>query len=199
LPHRRGVTEEDKNLQEILKNFGILSVTLWPIFRRSDQQNPRKGENMATRTISGIEELKSLIGEEIGVSDWFEVEQSRINAFADATEDHQWIHLDARRAKTDSPFAATIAHGFLTLSLLPRLAAQAYKVEGDFKMGINYGLNRLRFVSPVPSGSRVRARFNLQSVEDVPGGVQLAVVATVEIDGGKKPALAAEWLMRYYV
>jgi acyl dehydratase len=154
---------------------------------------------MATRIISGIEELKSLVGEEIGASDWTEVTQSRINAFADATEDHQWIHLDSERAKTDSPFGTTIAHGFLTLSLLPYLAAQAYKVQGDFKMGINYGLNRLRFVSPVPSGSRVRARFTLHSVEDVPGGVQLAVVATVDIEGGQKPALVAEWLMRYYV
>jgi acyl dehydratase len=154
---------------------------------------------MPTRTINGIEELKTLVGEEVGVSDWFEVAQSRINAFADATEDHQWIHLDTERAKTDSPFGSTIAHGFLSLSLLPHLAAQAYRVQGDFKMGINYGLNRLRFVSPVPSGSRVRARFTLQSVEDVPGGSQLTVVATVEIEGGQKPALVAEWLVRYYV
>jgi acyl dehydratase len=153
---------------------------------------------MATRIINSIEELRTLVGEEIGASDWFEVAQSRINAFADATEDHQWIHLDSARAKTDSPFGATIAHGFLTLSLLPCLAAQAYRVQGDFKMGINYGLNRLRFVSPVASGSRVRARFTLQSVEDVAGGVQLAVVATVDIEGGQKPALVAEWLVRYY-
>ncbi|HEY9231887.1 MAG TPA: MaoC family dehydratase [Blastocatellia bacterium] len=154
---------------------------------------------MATRIISGIEELKTLAGEEIGVSDWFEVTQARINAFADATEDHQWIHIDTERAKTASPFGTTIAHGFLSLSLLPHLAAQAYRVQGEFKMGINYGLNRLRFISPVPAGSRVRARFTLQSVEDVAGGVQLTVVATVEIDGGQKPALVAEWLMRYYV
>jgi acyl dehydratase len=154
---------------------------------------------MATRLISGIEELKSLVGEELGTSDWVEVTQPRISAFADATEDHQWIHLDSERAKTDSPFGTTIAHGFLTLSLLPFLAAQAYKVEGDFKMGINYGLNRLRFISPVPSGARVRARFTLQAVEDVAGGVQLAVVATVEIEGGQKPALVAEWLIRYYL
>jgi acyl dehydratase len=154
---------------------------------------------MATRIISGIEELKTLAGEEIGASDWFEVTQARINAFADATEDHQWIHIDTERARTASPFGTTIAHGFLTLSLLPHLAAQAYRVQGDFKMGINYGLNRLRFISPVPSGSRVRARFTLQSVEDVAGGAQLTVVATVEIEGGQKPALVAEWLMRYYL
>ena len=154
---------------------------------------------MATRIISGIEELKTLAGEEIGVSDWFEVTQERISAFADATEDHQWIHLDTERARTASPFGTTIAHGFLTLSLLPHLAAQAYRVQGDFKMGINYGLNRLRFISPVPSGSRVRGRFTLQSVEDVAGGAQLTVVATVEIECGQKPALVAEWLMRYYL
>ncbi|HKQ07597.1 MAG TPA: MaoC family dehydratase [Blastocatellia bacterium] len=154
---------------------------------------------MATRTINGIEELKTLVGEEIGASDWFEVTQARINAFADATEDHQWIHIDAERAKTDSPFGGTIAHGFLTLSLLPHLAAQAYRVQGSIKMGINYGLNRLRFVSPVPSGSRVRARFTLQAVEDVAGGAQLTVAVTVEIEGGQKPALVAEWLTRYYL
>ena len=153
---------------------------------------------MSTRIISGVEELKTLAGEELGVSDWFEVPQSRINAFADATDDHQWIHIDQERAKTESPFGTTIAHGFLTLSLLPVLAGQAYKVQGNIKMGINYGLNRLRFVSPVPSGSKVRARFTLQSVEDVAGGIQLTVAATVEIEGAQKPALAAEWLTRYY-
>jgi acyl dehydratase len=153
---------------------------------------------MPLRNINGIQELKTLIGQEVAASDWFEVTQSRINAFADATEDHQWIHIDVERAKTDSPFHSTIAHGFLTLSLLPHLGAQAFKVEGDFKMGINYGLNRLRFVSPVPAGSRVRARFTLQQVEDVAGGVQLTWSVTCEIDGGAKPALVAEWLVRYY-
>jgi acyl dehydratase len=153
---------------------------------------------MATRVIEGIDGLKSLIGEEVAASDWVEVTQSRINDFADATGDHQWIHIDVERAKTDSPFQTTIAHGFLTLSLLPQLAAQALKVEGDFKMGINYGLNRLRFVSPVPAGSRVRARFVLQSVEDFAGGVQIAWMVTCETEGGSKPALVAEWLVRYY-
>lgn len=153
---------------------------------------------MSQRVIEGIEELKSLIGEEIGASDWLEVTQSRINDFADATEDHQWIHIDAERAKTDSPFGSTIAHGFLTLSLLPHLAAQAYTVRGNFKMGINYGLNRLRFISPVKSGSRVRARFTPQAVEDVAGGAQVTWAVTVEAEGGAKPALAAEWLVRYY-
>jgi len=153
---------------------------------------------MAQRIIDGIQGLKGLIGQEVGASDWFEVTQSRINAFADATEDHQWIHVDVERAKTDSPFHSTIAHGFLTLSLLPHLVSQAVKVQGDFKMGINYGLNRLRFVSPVPSGSHVRARLVLQAVEDVSGGFQITWSATCEIEGGTKPALVAEWLVRYY-
>jgi len=153
---------------------------------------------MPTRIIEGIDELKSLIGQEVAASDWFEVTQSRINDFADATEDHQWIHIDVERAKTDSPFHSTIAHGFLSLSLLPHLAAQALKVQGDFKMGINYGLNRLRFVSPVPAGSRIRARFTLQSVEDVAGGIQLTWSVLCETEGGQKPALVAEWLVRYY-
>jgi acyl dehydratase len=153
---------------------------------------------MATRVIEGIKELKTLIGQEVAASDWVEVTQSRINDFADATDDHQWIHVDVERAKTNSPFRSTIAHGFLSLSLLPHLAAQALKVEGDFKMGINYGLNRLRFVSPVPAGSRIRARFTLQSVEDVAGGIQITWSVTCETEGGEKPALVAEWLVRYY-
>ncbi|HLG17217.1 MAG TPA: MaoC family dehydratase [Blastocatellia bacterium] len=153
---------------------------------------------MSPRVIAGIEELRTLVGQEVGASDWVEVSQSRINDFADATEDHQWIHVDVDRAKASSPFKSTIAHGFLTLSLLPQLAAQAVKVEGDFKMGINYGLNKLRFISPVPSGSRVRARFTLQGVENVAGGIQIVWSATVDIEGGPKPAMAAEWLVRYY-
>lgn len=153
---------------------------------------------MAIRVIEGIEELKSLIGQEVGVSDWVEVTQSRINDFADATEDHQWIHIDVERAKAETPFQSTIAHGFLTLSLLPHLAAQAYKLQGDFKMGINYGLNRLRFVSPVPAGSKIRARFALQSVEDIKDGIQITWSVTCETEGGQKPALVAEWLVRSY-
>ena len=153
---------------------------------------------MPQRVIEGIEELKTLAGQEIGASDWFEITQSRINDFADATEDHQWIHIDVERAKTDTPFGSTIAHGFLTLSLLPHFAAQAFTVRGDFKMGINYGSNRLRFVSPVTVGSRVRGRFTLQSVEEVVNGAQITWTVTVEAEGKQKPALVAEWLVRYY-
>ena len=154
---------------------------------------------MSTRIIDGIDELKSLIGQEVAASDWFEMTQSRIDAFADATDDHQWIHIDVDRAKTESPFHTTIAHGFLTLSMLPHLSAQALKVEGNIKMGINYGLNRLRFISPVPAGSRIRARFTLQSVEDFAGGAQITWSVVCESEGGSKPALAAEWLTRYYL
>src|ERR1044072_7273612 len=121
---------------------------------------------MPQRVIEGIEELRTLQGQEVGASDWLEITQSRVNDFADATEDHQWIHIDAERAKTDSPFGSTIAHGFLTLSLLPHFAAQAFTVRGNFKMGINYGLNRLRFISPVKSGSPVGARFPLPDATD---------------------------------
>nr|AIA14116.1 MaoC like domain protein [uncultured bacterium] len=153
---------------------------------------------MPARVIEGAEELKSLIGQEVGRSEWLEVTQSRINDFAETTEDRQWIHLDEERAKTDTPFGGTIAHGFLTLSLLSHFASEAVAVKGDFKMGINYGLNRVRFVSPVAVGSRVRGRFTLQSVEEVQGGLQLVWNVTVEIDRAPKPALAAEWLVRYY-
>jgi len=153
---------------------------------------------MGQRVIESIDALRTMIGQEIAVSDWFEISQQRINEFADATEDHQWIHIDVERAKSETPFKSTIAHGFLTLSLLPVLATRAFKIEGEFKMGINYGLNRLRFVSPVPAGRRVRARFNLQNVEDVSGGWQITWSATVELEGGEKPVLAAEWLVRYY-
>ncbi|MGH9824299.1 MAG: MaoC family dehydratase, partial [Blastocatellia bacterium] len=121
---------------------------------------------MPPRAINGIEELRSLIGQEVAVSDWVEMTQDRINNFADVTGDHQWIHVDEERAK-DSPFGRTIAHGFLTLSLISHFSSEAVKVEGNFRMGVNYGLNKLRFPAPVPSGSRIRAHFAAQKVEDI--------------------------------
>jgi acyl dehydratase len=153
---------------------------------------------MPPRVISTIEELKNLIGQEVGSSDWFEIAQSRIDLFAEATEDRQWIHVDVERAKRESPFQTTIAHGFLTLSLISHLASQAVRVSGNFKMGINYGLNRVRFPAPVPAGSRIRARFALQSAEDVPGGIQIIWNVTIEVEGAEKPSMVAEWLVRYY-
>src|SRR5450755_2364035 len=117
------------------------------------------------RIIETVDELRSLTGQEVAVGEWFTVEQSQIDAFADATGDHQWIHQDVERAKTESPFGRTIAHGFLTLSLLSSLSRQCFEIGGDFKMRINYGLNRVRFPAPVLSGAHIRPRFTLQSLE----------------------------------
>ena len=137
------------------------------------------------------------VGEEIAVSDWLEVTQARINQFADATGDHQWIHVDPVRAAAELPSKTTIAHGFLTLSLLSTLIRESIRFTG-LRMAINYGLNRVRFVSPVPSGSRIRALITLQSVDTVGDGVQATWIATIERDGSERPAAVAEWLVRYY-
>lgn len=149
---------------------------------------------MSPRVVNGIEELKSLTGQEVGVSDWLTITQEMIDRFADVTGDHQWIHVDPERAKRETPFGSTIAHGFLTVSLLPQLSQQAVAVRGDFKMRINYGFNRLRFVSPVKAGSRIRARFLAQNVT----GNEVTWLVTVDIEGQDKPALVAEWLGRFY-
>ena len=153
---------------------------------------------MPLRVIEGVEELRSLVGQEVGQSDWLEVSQALINAFAEATGDRQWIHVDPERVKKESPFGRTIAHGFLTLSLLSQLAKQALDVRGDFKMAINYGLNRVRFTAPVPAGSRIRGRFTLQSLEELSGCIQVIWGATVEVEGASKPSVIAEWVLRYY-
>ena len=153
---------------------------------------------MPLRIIEGLEELKTLVGQEVGSSDWVEIPQSRIDAFASATEDRQWIHLDVERARRESPFGNTIAHGFLTLSMISHLASLAVKIRGDFKMGVNYGLNKVRFTSPVPSGSRIRGRFTLQSVAAIGNGVQITWSVVVETEGAQKPSLVAEWLVRQY-
>jgi acyl dehydratase len=149
---------------------------------------------MSPRIINGIEELKTLTGQEIGISDWINVTQEMIDRFADVTGDHQWIHVDPERAKRETPFGSTIAHGFLTVSLLPQLSQQSLVVQGDFKMRINYGFNRLRFVSPVRSGSRIRARFTAQKVTDN----EVTWLVTVDVEGQDKPAVVAEWLSRFY-
>lgn len=153
---------------------------------------------MPKRTVKDIEELQSLVGTEVGVSDWFEVSQERIDQFAEATGDHQWIHVDPERAKRESPFGGTIAHGYLTLSLFPYLNSQAFGLEQKFKMGINYGLNKLRFIHPVPAGSRIRNRMKLISVREVKGGWQVNWTITVEIEGIDKPACVAEAIFRMY-
>jgi len=148
------------------------------------------------RTFQTIAELKDLLGQEIGVSDWITVTQERIQLFADATNDHQWIHLDAERAKA-GPFGTTIAHGFLTLSLLPEMAASAFGVN-EARMGVNYGLNKVRFPAPVPSGSRLRGRFKLVGYEPLEGGAQLTVQVTMEREGSDKPVCIAESISRRY-
>jgi acyl dehydratase len=151
---------------------------------------------MAPQTI-GVHDLEPRVGSEIAVSPWLPLEQDRVRLFADATDDHQWIHVDPERARK-GPFGGTIAHGFLTLSLLPRMMKEALEVQG-VRMSVNYGLNKVRFTSPVPSGSRVRARLALGKLEKLDGGVQLTWNVTVERDGGERPCLVAEWLVRHYL
>lgn len=148
--------------------------------------------------IESVEKLGAHAGHEVAVSDWLEVTQERINQFAEATGDRQWIHTDPARAARESPFKETIAHGFLTLSLLSELMMQTVSV-GGVRMGLNYGLNRVRFIAPVPAGARIRARFVLAGVEAINDGVQATWSVTVEREGGDKPCCAAEWLVRYYV
>ena len=148
-------------------------------------------------TVVYLAQLGDLAGREVGVSDWRLVAQDRIDAFADATDDHQWIHVDPERARTGTPFGTTIAHGFLTLSLVSALVRDAVTVEGA-RMALNYGLNRVRFVSPVPSGSRIRARVALANVDAMADSVQAFWNVTIELDGGDKPVVVAEWIVRYY-
>jgi acyl dehydratase len=143
-----------------------------------------------------ISDLQSLVGQELGVSEWMTVTQERINKFADATGDHQWIHLDAERAK-EGPFGTTIAHGFLTLSLLPEMTDSAFRVT-ETKMGVNYGLNKVRFPSPVPVNSRLRGRFKLIEYIPLEGGAQMTVECTMEREGSTKPVCVAESLARRY-
>jgi acyl dehydratase len=147
--------------------------------------------------IPNLERLRELAGREVGTSDWVVMSQERIQAFADVTGDHQWIHVDPERARAETPFGGTIAHGFLTLSLLSALMQNAISI-GGLRMAINYGLNRVRFVSPVPAGARIRARVSLDQVTDVEGGVQATWSITLEREHDEKPCLVAEWLVRYY-
>jgi len=149
------------------------------------------------RVFESLAELAACIGEEIAVSDWVEVTQQRIDAFAEATGDRQWIHVDRERA-AKGPFGTTIAHGYLTLSLLPMFMESAIELRG-VRMSVNYGLNRVRFPAPVPAGSRLRARFRVASVEDLGnGGLQIVTEATVEREGGDKPVCIAETVARRY-
>jgi acyl dehydratase len=143
-----------------------------------------------------VDDLESRVGQELAVSPWFEIAQDRIDLFAKATEDYQWIHVDRERAK-GSPFGGTIAHGFLTLSMLPKLSETALEITGR-KMGVNYGVNKVRFPAPVPAGAKIRGRFTLAKVEKVEGGVQTTWNVVVEREGGAKPVMVAETVSRHY-
>ena len=148
------------------------------------------------RTFTTLDEVAAASGSDIGTSEWLDVDQPRIDAFADATLDHQWIHVDPERA-AQGPFGTTIAHGFLTLSLLPAFFASAFDI-GDVRMGVNYGLNRVRFTAPVPVGSRLRASFRLLAYEPLDGGAQLVTEVTVEREGAERPACVTEAVTRRY-
>jgi acyl dehydratase len=151
----------------------------------------------ALHEVSGLDALKALVGTELGRSRWFEVGQDRIATFADATDDHQWIHVDPDRSARESPFGTTVAHGFLTLSLLPTMLADVL-VMVDAKLVVNYGLNKVRFPAPVPAGSRVRGSIVLAALDEEAGSSQLTLAVTVEREGGTKPVCVAEFLVRRY-
>jgi len=144
-----------------------------------------------------LDELRELVGREIAVTEWVEITQERINKFADATEDHQWIHVDAERAQRESLYGTTIAHGFLTLSLIPKFLQESIQIS-DLRMAINYGLNRVRFPSAVRAGSRIRGRIVLQSIRDAGDSTEAAFLITIESQRGEKPCCVAEMLARYY-
>lgn len=149
------------------------------------------------QTTTTIAELPGLKESELGTSEWFEVTQERVNTFADATDDHQWIHIDVERATKESPFGGPIGHGYLTLSLIVPMYSQVFRVS-DAKMGVNYGLNKVRFPAPVPVGSKIRLTATLKDVEEVAGGLQLTIGAVIEREGGEKPVCIAEVLFRTY-
>lgn len=153
---------------------------------------------MPPLAIENLQSLKSFVGREIGVTDWLKLTQERIQQFAEATEDRQWIHVDRERARKESPYGATIAHGFLTLSLLSYFLKQAIEIPGGVRMGINYGLNRVRFPAAVRAGTRIRARVSLQSLKELPDCVEATFSISVESEGADKPCCAAEWIVRYY-
>lgn len=149
------------------------------------------------REIATLDDMKALLGQEVAVSDWMDITQERVNQFADATNDHQWIHVDVERAKRESPFGGPIAHGFLTIALVPAMLESALRMV-DMKMGVNYGLNKVRLPAPVPVGSRLRARMTIQAIQDIEGGAQVEWGVVIEREGGSKPVCVAEFLMRRY-
>jgi acyl dehydratase len=151
---------------------------------------------MAQTTVDGIEGVQGLVGQHLGHSDWVEITQEQVNQFADATHDHQWIHVDPERAKS-GPFGGPIAHGYLTLALVIPMWSEVLEIK-NLSMGVNYGLNKVRFPSPVPVGARIRLSATLAKVEEIKGGAQVTVAATIEREGADKPACVAEPVYRYY-
>ncbi|MGY1813905.1 MaoC family dehydratase [Blastococcus sp. SYSU D00820] len=153
---------------------------------------------MAKTTVDGIEGVQGLVGQQLGSSEWVEITQEQVNQFAEATGDHQWIHVDVERARAESPFGGPIAHGYLTLSLIPALLPQIVDITG-FRMGVNYGTEKVRFPAPVPVGSRVRATATLESATPFDGGITLNMGVTIEVEGGSKPAMVATVVYRRYL
>ncbi|MFP4193782.1 MAG: MaoC family dehydratase [Desulfosalsimonas sp.] len=152
---------------------------------------------MAKIKFNTMDELREKIGEEIALGDWYKITQEQINLFAEATGDYQWIHIDTERAKAESPYKTTVAHGFLTLSMIPRIMGDTLQLP-PAKMSVNYGLNKVRFAAPVPAESRIRPRVTLLDAEEVSGGVQLMWKVVIEVEGGEKPACIAETISRQY-
>jgi acyl dehydratase len=153
---------------------------------------------MPPLVVENLHSLAGYVGREIGTSEWFSVTQDCIQQFAEITDDRQWIHLDHERAQRDSPFGATIAHGFLTLALLSRLLRQCIQIQSGVRMSVNYGLNRVRFPSPVLAGSKIRAHFTLQAVKEISGAMEATFSAVIEPEKSEKPCCVAEWVIRYY-
>lgn len=153
---------------------------------------------MPALVIEDLNGLKNYVGREFGVTDWLVVTQERIQQFAEATEDRQWIHMDRERAKRESPYGTTIAHGFLTLSLISFLMKQAVQIQSGIRMAVNYGLNRVRFPAAVRADSKIRGRFSLATIKELPQGIEAVFSVTVESEGAGKPCCVAEWIVRYY-
>jgi acyl dehydratase len=153
---------------------------------------------MTPTVIEDVRSLKEFIGQEVGISEWITITQGRIQQFADATEDRQWIHLDRERAARESPYGTTIAHGFLTLSLVSYLVKQAFQIKGGVRMAVNYGLDRVRFPAPVRSESKIRARVKILTLTELPEVLEITLLVTLESENFEKPCCVAEWVVRYY-
>jgi acyl dehydratase len=153
---------------------------------------------MPPLVVENLHSLAGFVGREIGTTEWFTVAQDRMQQFAEITEDRQWIHVDPERAQRDSPYGTTIAHGFFTLALLSHFLRQAIQIASGVRMSVNYGLNRVRFPSPVPAGSRIRAHFTLQALKDIADGMEATFSVVIDSENSKKPCCVAEWVIRYY-